>query len=93
MNKIDIAKKRIEDDLASYPSSLSDPIGDARTYNKILYYLFVSVESQLSKADIADWLYNLYQEQTNGEKEKFTNRVDLLIGALQKFYGFMQDNK
>ncbi len=93
MNKIDIAKKRLEDDLASYPSSLSDPIGDARTYNKILYYLFVSVESQLSKADIADWLYNLYQEQTNGEKEKFTNRVDLLIGALQKFYGFMQDNK
>lgn len=70
MNKIDIAKKRLEDDLASYPSSLSDPIGDARTYNKILYYLFVSVESQLSKADIADWLYNLYQEQTNGEKEK-----------------------
>lgn len=93
MNKIDIAKKRLEDDLVNYPSSLSDPIGDARTYNKILYYLFVSIESQLSKADIADWLYNLYQEQTNGEKEKFTNRVDLLIGALQKFYGFMQDNK
>ena len=93
MNKIDIAKERLEDDLVNYPSSLSDPIGDARTYNKILYYLFVSIESQLSKADIADWLYNLYQEQTNGEKEKFTNRVDLLIGALQKFYGFMQDNK
>ena len=93
MDKIDIAKKRIEDDLINHPSSLSDPIGDARTYNKILDYLFVSIEYQLSKADIADWLYHLYQEQNDDEKDKFANRVDLLIGALQKFYCYLQDIK
>lgn len=85
MSKIEEAKKSLKNDLDSHPSSLCDPIGDARTYHKILDYLFVCIEAKTDKAEIADWLYKLYKNQTDKQKEFFSSRIDLLIGALIKY--------
>lgn len=89
ISKIEEAKKILENDLENNPSSLSDPIGDARTYHKILNYLFICIEEKTDKADIADWLYKLYRNQTDKEKDSFSSRIDLLIGALIRYNSYI----
>ena len=67
-----------------------DPIGNAITYRKILDYVFICVEFGMSKSDIADWLYYLYKDQNDEEKYKFSSQIDLLIGAMIKFYAYIK---
>lgn len=84
MNKIDVAKNALVDDLKDHSSSLFDPFGDNRTCNKLLEYLFVSVENGLSKSDIVDSLCALYKDQNEEERYKFICQVELVVKALMK---------
>lgn len=73
MSKVEIAKKALESDLEDYPHALHDPIGDARTYRKILLYLFSCIVEGKDRAESKDWLYKLYKEQTDDEKAILTS--------------------
>ena len=88
--KIEDAKKALIYDLEYHESSIKDPIGNSIRYRKILEYIFVCVESGMSKSDIADWLYSLYIDQNDEEKYKFSSQIDLLIGAMIKFYAYIK---
>lgn len=83
---IEDAKKSLIEDLKNYPCVIHNPIGDARTYHKILHYLFWSIKEGKSKSESTDWLYDLYKEQTCNEEELFRSRIDLLADALFRFY-------
>lgn len=86
MNKIDVAKNALVDDLKDHPSSLFDPFGDNRTCDKLLEYLCVSVENGLSKSDIVDDLRALYKDQNEEERCKFICQVELVVKALMKYH-------
>ena len=87
---VENAMRMLEADLESYPPSLSDPIGDGRTYPKILKYLFACVVTGENRAECKDKLYKLYEEQTDDEKHKFVLKVDLLTNALYDFYAYIK---
>jgi hypothetical protein len=87
------AKTLLLRDLEDYPLVLHDPIGDARTYLKIKQYVFTCITEKVNVADCKDWLYKLYEEQTEVEKSVFIPKVDLLVNALYDFYSFLQNNK
>ena len=93
MSNVEIAMKALENDLKGYPIALCDPIGDARTYRKILRYLFSCVVERKERAECKDWLYKLYEEQTDDEKYILTSKVDLLANALFDFYDYLKTNK
>ena len=91
--EIELAKQVLIDDLSHHSSSLSDPIGDARTYNKLLDYIFLSIEEGLKKDQIIDWLYELYKDQTDAQKYKFSFQIDLLVRALIAYRTYIHKNK
>ena len=86
---VESAKKSLEEDLNSYPQSLSDPIGFNGTKLKIKKYLYACVVEGEDRADCKDWLYNLYAEQADDEKGRFVSRIDLLANALYDFYEYL----
>lgn len=93
MDKVEIAMKVLKSDLEDYPSVLHDPFGDARTYRKILQYLFSCVTEGKNRADSKDYLYKLYEEQTDKEKAILISKVDLLANALYDFNDYLKTIK
>ena len=93
MDKVDNAKKILKSDLESYPPVLDDPISDARTYRKILRYFFSCATEERNRADCKDWLYKLYDEQTDKEKDILTSKVDLLVNAIYDFYDYLKNER
>lgn len=94
MNK-DVEKVRrvLEDDLTDNPYILPDPIGSALTFRKIEKYLWVCMISGISKPDSVDWLYNLYREQTDDERIKFQQRIDLVANTLYDFFAYIKEEQ
>lgn len=93
MDKVEIAKKALVRDLEDYPLALHDPIGDGRTFRKILRYLFSCVVERKDRAESKDWLYKLYEEQTDDEKNILISKVDLLANTLYDFYDYLKDER
>lgn len=93
MDKVENAKNALESDLRNNPSALYDPTGDARAYRKILRYIFSCVVEETDRAECKDWLYKLYEKQTDDEKTVLTSNVDLLANALYNFYDYLKSNK
>ena len=93
MDKVKIAMKTLESDLENYPPALHNPIGDARTYRKILMYLFSCVIEGKDRAKCKDWLYQLYEKQTDDEQAILISKVDLLTNALYDFYDYLKNKK
>ena len=90
MDDVEKTKKVLESDLEEYPLALHDPISDARTYRKIKQYLFSSIIRGKDRAESKDWLYKLYEAQTDNEKEKFSSKIDLLVNVLYDFYYYLK---
>lgn len=93
MDKVENEKNALEIDLGNTPSVLHDPIGDASTYRKILRYIFSCVVEGTGRSECKDWLYKLYEKQTEDEKVVLTSKVDLLANALYDFYDYLKSNK
>ncbi len=93
MDKLEIEMKSLESDLESYPLTLHDPIGDARTYRKMKRYFFSCIVEGIDRAECKNWLYKLYQEQVDEEKEFFTSKVNLLTDALYEFYDYLKKER
>ena len=89
MNKLEETKQALIYDLENHKSSLSNPVGDARTYRKLCDYLFEAVSEGLSKSEITDWLYKLYEEQTDEQRHNFSYMIDLLTGALIAYHTYI----
>lgn len=87
------AKTILVRDLEDYPLVLHDPISDARTYLKIKKYVFSCITEKVNLADCKDWLYILYDAQTEDEKSLFISKIDLLVNALYDFYSYLQNIK
>lgn len=69
---------------------LPDPIGNAGTYRKIQRYLFACVTGGEDRVECKDWLYKLYENQTDEESNSFKSKVDLLANALYDFFNYLQ---
>ena len=93
MDKVESVMKALESDLENYRPALHDPIDDARTYRKILRYLFTCVVEEKDRTECKDWLYKLYEEQTDDEKVNLTTKVDLLANALYGFYEYLKSDR
>lgn len=93
MDKVEDAMKALVCDLKDYPRALHDPIGDGRTYHKLLRYIFSCAVEGKDRAECKDWLYKLYEEQTEDEKFVFTSKVDLLANALYDFYDYLKTDR
>ncbi len=93
MDKVENALSALKSDLGNASSVLHDPIGDARTYRKILRYIFSCVVEGTGRAECKDWLYKLYEKQNDDEKAIMTSKVDLLANALYDFYDYLKSNE
>jgi hypothetical protein len=93
MDNVESAKKQLVSDLEDCPLVVHDPIGDARTYIKTKQYLFSCIVERKDRAESKDWLYKLYEEQTDDEKYLFVLKLDLLANALYDFYYYLQNNR
>ena len=47
------------------------------------------VKEGREKAEIADWLYDLYKEQNDEEKHLFSSRIDLVVEVLIKYNSYL----
>lgn len=92
-NNVKNAKSLLVRDLEDYPLVLHDPVSDARTYLKIKQYVFTCITEKADLADCKDWLYKLYDAQTEDEKSVFISKIDLLVNALYDFYSYLQNVK
>lgn len=90
MQDVERARKKLKADLADCPYTLDNPFGHAGTYRKIQDYLFTCVVENEDRVKCKDWLYKLYDAQTEYEKDKFVSKVDLLANALYDFYNYLQ---
>lgn len=88
--EVEMAKKALEDDLANASYVLDDPLGHAITSRKIKQYLYVCVVAVVPKPDCVNWLYELYQDQTEDEKHKFQCIIDSMANALYGFYDYLK---
>ena len=88
-NEVENARKNLEADLSDNPYILDDPIGHAITYKKIKEYFFICVITGEDRVNCKDWLYRLYDEQTDEEKDKLVMRVDMLVNVLYDFYSYL----
>ncbi len=87
---IEETRKILEADLKDCPYILSDPLGHAITYQKIKNYLFTCVLTEEDRVNCKDWLYKLYEGQTDDEKARLQSRVDLLANGVYDFYEYIQ---
>lgn len=92
-NNVNSAKVLLVRDLEDNPYVLHDPISDARTYLKIRQYVYSCITEKENLADCKDWLYKLYDAQTEDEKSVFISKIDLLVNALYDFYSYLQNIK
>lgn len=93
VKNVEEAKKVLENDLANNPHVLSNPMGQGVTRRKILDYIYVCIDFSLSKADCVDWLYGLYKEQENKEKDVFRSVIDSVAGALYDYNEHIKNSK
>ncbi len=87
---VEETRRILEADLKDCPYILSDPLGHAITYQKIKDYLFTCVVTGEDRVNCKDWLYKLYDGQTDDEKAKLQSRVDLLANGVYDFYAYTQ---
>ena len=80
-------------DLEDYVHVLPDPIGNSGTYRKIQRYLFVCITEGKDRVECKDWLYKLYENQTDEESNRFKSKVDLLANALYDFFNYLQQKR
>ena len=92
-NEVENARKNLEADLSDNPYILDDPMGHAITNRKIKEYFFICVIAGEDRINCKDWLYRLYGEQTDEEKNKLVFKVDMLVNALYDFYSYLQNIK
>lgn len=88
---VEKARKALVYDLDSNSHVLSNPFGHGVTSKKIYLYLYACIIANVSKPDCVDWLYELYHEQTDEEKNKFKCVVDSMANALYGFYDYLNN--
>ncbi|MBR4238886.1 MAG: hypothetical protein IKQ03_05685 [Prevotella sp.] len=91
--KVDEARQVLIWDLENNPHILSAPLGHGVTSKKIHEYLYVCVLTKIPKSDCVDWLYELYNEQTDDERAKFQQIIDSIACCLYGFYDYLNNNR
>ena len=90
--EVNEARKVLENDLEHAPYTLSAPMGHGLTRKKILKYIYICILSNVSKPECVDWLYKLYNNQSDKEKCLFQMIIDSVSNALYDFYDYLQNN-
>lgn len=82
---IEAAKLTLENEVNDFPHTYGDPFGNAGSCRKLIDFLYVSIMSnEVSREDAKDWLFKLYDKQSQEEKWLFNRRVDVVMAAFER---------
>jgi hypothetical protein len=81
---IEEAKSELEHEVNTCRYAWDEPFGNSGSYRKLMRYLYTSVMSNgIGREEAKEWLFNLCEWQPDEAKEKFQDRVDVVISAIE----------